>query len=43
MIGGDDHGGRDEYAPVPVDRQEGEGSQDMEMGLDPSACEVNQQ
>ena len=43
VVGGDDDRGRDEHAPLAVERQEDERGEDVEVRLDASAGEVNQQ
>ena len=43
MVEGDDGRGRDQDAPVAVEGQEGQGAEDVEVGLDPPPAEVDQQ
>jgi hypothetical protein len=37
MVGGGDERGGDEHAPVAVEREERKRTEDVEVGLDPSA------
>ena len=43
MIHDDHRGSRDEHAPVAVKRQEGQGAEDVKMGFDAAAGQVDQQ
>ena len=43
MVGRDDDRAAHEHAPVAVERQEGERPEDVEVGLDPAARDVDQE
>ena len=43
VVGRDDDRGRHEHAPVAIEGEEGERAEDVEVGLDAPAGEVDQQ
>jgi hypothetical protein len=43
VVSGDDDGGRDDHVPVLVEREEGERAEDVKVGFEPAAGEVDQQ
>ncbi|HZL72330.1 MAG TPA: hypothetical protein VFC86_07710 [Planctomycetota bacterium] len=43
VVQGDDHGGGDEHLPVPVEGEERQGAEDVEVRLDAAARQVDQE